>query len=323
MELKCSLIDHKNIDAILFCQICKVYLCNKCLDFHSKLFQNHITQKLTKENKEIFTGLCLENEHRNILEYYCKNHNQLCCAACISKIKDEKNGKHKDCEIYKLIDIKPEKEKKFKQNYAKLQDISKSLEPTINEFKLLIDEVNKNKEELIKEIQKAFTNLRNALNKREEQLLLEVEEINKEKYFDDDMIKESEKLSERVKKCLESVNILKDKKNELNYEINYYIEFENNLNKINEIEQKIYKCNSNNIKITFEFNNNEIENIIKKIGYIKIQYIDDDKTNQIYEQLEEEYWISGFIEEEEAKKKIRQLNYNIEKINEWIENDLV
>ena len=323
MELKCSLIDHKNIDAILFCQICKVYLCNKCLDFHSKLFQNHITQKLTKENKEIFTGLCLENEHRNILEYYCKNHNQLCCAACISKIKDEKNGKHKDCEIYKLIDIKPEKEKKFKQNYAKLQDISKSLEPTINEFKLLIDEVNKNKEELIKEIQKAFTNLRNVLNKREEQLLLEVEEINKEKYFDDDMIKESEKLSERVKKCLESVNILKDKKNELNYEINYYIEFENNLNKINEIEQKIYKCNSNNIKITFEFNNNEIENIIKKIGYIKIQYIDDDKTNQIYEQLEEEYGISGFIEEEEAKKKIRQLNYNIEKINEWIENDLV
>ena len=204
-----------------------------------------------------------------------------------------------------------------------MQDISKSLEPTINEFKLLIDEVNKNKEELIKEIQKAFTNLRNALNKREEQLLLEVEEINKEKYFDDNMIKESEKLFERVKKCLESVNILKDKKNELNYEINYYIEFENNLNKINEIEQKIKKCNSNNIKITFEFNNNEIENIIKKIGYIKIQYIDDDKINQIYEQLEEEYCISGFIEEEEAKKKIRQLNYNIEKINEWIENDLV
>ena len=122
---------------------------------------------------------------------------------------------------------------------------------------------------------------------------------------------------------MESVNILKDKKNELNYEINYYIEFENNLNKINEINQKMIRLISNKIKITFEFNNNEIENIIKKIGYIKIEYIDDDKINQIYEQLEEKYGISGFIEEEEAKKKFRQLNYNIEKINEWIENALV
>ena len=119
MEPKCSSIDHNNIDAILFCQICKVYLCNKCQDFHSKLFQNHITQKLSKENKDIFTGLCPEKDHTNILEYYCKNHNQLCCVACISKIEDEKNGKHKYCDIYKLKDIKPEKEKKFKNNYAK------------------------------------------------------------------------------------------------------------------------------------------------------------------------------------------------------------
>ena len=178
MEHKCSSIDHSNLEAIKFCQICNIYLCNKCQNFHSIMFKNHITQNISNENKEVFTDLlCPNKNHINILEYYCKNHNQLCCAACISKIKDEKNGLHKDCEIYKLKDIKPEKEKKFKEDYSKLQDISKSLEPTINKFKSLIDEINKNKEEIIKEIQKTFNNLRNALNKREEQLLLDVKDI--------------------------------------------------------------------------------------------------------------------------------------------------
>ena len=30
---KCSLEQHKEIDAIIFCQICKVYMCNKCENF--------------------------------------------------------------------------------------------------------------------------------------------------------------------------------------------------------------------------------------------------------------------------------------------------
>ena len=170
MEHKCSSIEHKNTNAIIFCQICKVYLCNKCQIFHSNIFRNHITQNISKENQEIFTGLCEENEHNYILEYYCKTHNKLCCVACISKIKDEKNGNHKDCDIYKLKNIKPEKEKKFKEDYSKLQEISKSLEPTINKFKALKEEINKSKEDLIMEIQKVFTNLRNALNNREDQI---------------------------------------------------------------------------------------------------------------------------------------------------------
>ena len=222
MERKCSSNDHNNIEAIKFCQICNIYLCNKCQNFHSIIFKNHTTQNISDENKEIFTGLCPDKNHINILEYYCKTHNKLCCVACISKIKDEKNGRHKDCEIYKLKDIKPEKEKKFKEDYSKLQDISKSLEPTINKFKSLIDEINKSKEEIIKEMQKTFNNLRNALNKREEQLLLEIKNIYGSPYFHD-IKKESEEISENVKKSLESVNILKDKTSELNYEINYYI----------------------------------------------------------------------------------------------------
>ena len=57
----------------------------------------------------------------NVLEYYCKSHNKLCCGLCISTIKDEKNGNHKDCLIISLKEIKSEKEEKFKNNYNKIQ----------------------------------------------------------------------------------------------------------------------------------------------------------------------------------------------------------
>ena len=43
------------------------------------------------------------------LEYFCKTHNKLCCAACLSKIKDEKNGQHSDCNVYKIKEIENEK----------------------------------------------------------------------------------------------------------------------------------------------------------------------------------------------------------------------
>ena len=307
IESKCSSIGHRNIDAIIFCHMCKKYFCNQCQSFHSNIFQHHISQKISDMNKEIFTGLCQDKNHINILKYYCKNHNQLCCVACIGKIKDEINGKHNDCEIFKLKDIKPQKEKKFKEDYNKLQDIYNSLEPKINKFNSLKDEtnINKNKEELIKEIQKTFTNLRYALNKREEQLLSEVEEKFKNIY-DDNIIKEIEKLSKKVKEGLESINLLKEK-NELNYEINYYIEFENNFKKIDEINEKLIEFNSKEIVINFEINNNEIENIIKKIGNINKNVFDDyEKVDQIYIELDDNYTISSLIEEDVVKKKIRE-----------------
>ena len=128
---KCSSIDHKEIGAKIFCQICEVYLCYKCENFHSKLFPN---QNLLNKKNAVFIGLCQEKHHTNELEYYCKNHNKLCCSSCITIIKDEKNGQHKDCEISKLKDIKPIKEKKFKEDYNKLEEISKSLEPNIKQI---------------------------------------------------------------------------------------------------------------------------------------------------------------------------------------------
>ena len=84
---KCSSKKHEEINAICYCQECKIYMCNKCENFHSELFQNHHQYKLEKDMNVIFTGFCKEKDHFDKLEFFCKNHNILCCAACISKIK--------------------------------------------------------------------------------------------------------------------------------------------------------------------------------------------------------------------------------------------
>ena len=106
---KCSLSKHKEINATSYCQNCKLFMCNKCNNFHSELFENHISYKIDKDNQEISSLYCEEKDHFAPLKYYCKNHNKLCCGLCLCKMKDKENGQHTDCEICYIKDIKNEK----------------------------------------------------------------------------------------------------------------------------------------------------------------------------------------------------------------------
>ena len=122
---KCSLKKHSEIEAIYFCQECKVNFCSKCENHHSEIFESHHLFKLDKNKKEIFTGFCNEENHLGKLAYFCKNHNQLCCAACISKIKGKGNGQHTDCEVVFIGNIKNEKKKSLKDNIKKIRKFFK------------------------------------------------------------------------------------------------------------------------------------------------------------------------------------------------------
>ena len=108
VKIKCSSEEHKEINAISFCPECKIYMCNKCENIHSSFFKNYQFYKLNNED-EIFTGYCKEKNHQIKLEFFCKDHNQLCCAACIAKLKEKGCGLHKDCEVCVIENIKKEK----------------------------------------------------------------------------------------------------------------------------------------------------------------------------------------------------------------------
>ena len=146
------------------------------------------------------------------------------------------------------------------------------------------------------EIQKIFTQIRNALNEREDELLKEVDNQYDNRFFDENIIKESEKLPNKIKLSLEAgkkLNKELNDDNKLNSFVNDCINIENNINEINTIHEKIEKCNINkNIKISFyPKGNEEIEKFLETIknfgaiidnqNKIKSKIISEEEANKI------------------------------------------
>ena len=52
--IKCSLPEHKEKDAIYYCQECKVYMCINCQKLHSGFLINHHQYKLDKDINDLF-----------------------------------------------------------------------------------------------------------------------------------------------------------------------------------------------------------------------------------------------------------------------------
>ena len=107
---KCSLKEHKEIDSLYYCQSCNIYMCRTCENYHSKLFDNHNSCNLNSNPDEKII-ICTEKNHSELLKFFCKNHNQLCCASCICKIKNQEYGQHSNCDVTTLEEIKENKEK--------------------------------------------------------------------------------------------------------------------------------------------------------------------------------------------------------------------
>ena len=261
MNQKCNFKEHKEIDAIIYCNECRINMCNKCSLYHKGLFENHYLINLNNENIEnIFTGFCQELNHPNKLNYFCKSHNKLCCANCIVKIVQKGDGQHKDCDVCTIEDISEEKKNKLKDNINYLENISKDIEKKIEEIKQLFQMINNNKEELKLQVQKIFTILRTKLNEREDELLNKIDEQYNKYCGDENIIKESEKLPNKIKISLEKGNLINnewdndnnDKNNELNSKINDCINIENNIKDILAINENIKKIKDNN-EVNFIF----------------------------------------------------------------------
>ena len=277
-KIACSSEDHLEIESSCYCMKCDVYMCKKCEIFHSKLLKNHKNFiSYNNENKEqIFNGFCKEKNHQMKLEFFCKSHNQLCCAACIAKIKKEEIGKHKDCDICIIEEIKEEKINKLNKNINLLSELSNTIEESINNLKIISETINKRKNDLKVYIQNIFTKIRNELNNREDLLLLNVDKIFEKIFFDENTIKKYNKLPNKIKLSLEKCKLINKEESKNNDElislIDKCISIENNIKEIDDIKKNIKKYeNSNDYETKFIPEENEINNFlneIKKFGKI-------------------------------------------------------
>ena len=122
---KCSSQKHKDSDAISYCQECRLYMCKKCENVHSELFQIHKVYNLDKNINEIFTGFCNEENHLEKLNFYCEDHNKLCCASCLCKIQEKNYGQHAECKVFFIEEIKEDKKNELEDNIKLLEYFQK------------------------------------------------------------------------------------------------------------------------------------------------------------------------------------------------------
>ena len=299
----CSFKEHNEIEANTYCTKCQIYMCKKCDIFHSKLLQNHNSINLSKNTEVFFTGYCKEEKHQLELEFFCKTHNELCCAACISKIKKNEYGKHKDCEVYTIEDIKDE-------NLKYVEELSDKVQDSFNNLKKILEQINKDKEDLNLKIQKIFTKIRNTLNNREDELILEIDRQFNEIIYKEDIIKDSEKLPEKMKELLEKGKEICGEINKikLNSLINDYIIFENSIKNINSINDIIKKCNDY-IKLNIKFSldeegvNNFLENLKKFGGIYQFYYLSNSLI--LANDIKKQECILNWIYEKTNKKRIK------------------
>lgn len=267
---KCSSKKHYKINAISYCKECKIYLCNKCLNMHLELFEYHHLNTLDeKKSDEIFNGYCKVSNHFQKLEYFCQNHNKLCCAACIAKIKTNGYGQHTDCNVCIVQDIQEEKQKLLQDNIKYLENLYLDLTQLITELKNSLEKMNKNKELFKLKIKDIFDNIRKTINQREKELYIELDNKYNEIYGNEDFIKDSKRLPSKIRHSIEKGKILDNEWNDNNkliFLINDCLNIENNIEKISLINERVKKCNYNkNLDIKFLPEENGINEFIASI----------------------------------------------------------
>jgi hypothetical protein len=301
---KCS--SDKELDAIVYCGECKIYMCSKCEQFHSKLLSAHQTMNLDKEDGEIFTGICKEPNHGNKLEFFCKNHNTLCCVSCTSKIGKKGLGLHKDCDVCFLEDIKEEKKEKFKSNTKYLEEISNTLKESIDNLIKTNEKIAKDREDIHLKIEKTFSKIRSKVNNREEEILAEVNGLFDKMYIDEKNLKKWDELPNAIKSSLEKGKKIESNDDKLVIFIDECINIENNLKEINKINQIIKKNIDKGYKeVQFNFDEEQIDSLL---GYIKIFgniSVNNFDSSILHTNIKKQETIINWIREKTNKNFIR------------------
>ena len=234
---KCHYIGHLEIDAITYCNECKIYMCKECNNIHSKRSPEHKTFNVNKDNLINSFILCNENNHGMQLKYFCKDHNQLCCEAC------KENGKHKVCDICSINKIKFAKKKIFENNIDMLEKTLKDIPQKNIKLKNVFEDIKKNKNELKLEINNIFLKIREIIDDKEKALLNELETQFEKLSFKKDILSENEQLTDKIKTILKKTDkIFEEFHDDVLLFIKDCIEIEEDIKKINIIDKNIEKC---------------------------------------------------------------------------------
>ena len=259
---KCSTKAHRNKKAVKKCITCNKYFCELCASSHVKCERKHELFTIESDTNQSFVNECKESNHKNNLNYFCKTHNNLCCAACLCKINDKGDGQHTKCNACHISEIKEEKKIKLKNNIKILKELSQNSKQMLKNIKKTYEKTKPIIEDIKQDIKNIFNNFRKIIDKREKELLNEVNNLYEQYYFNEEFFKNCKKLPPRIENNLKNGKKLEEEweetenKGDLNKLINECINIEKNIEKYLQIKEKIKSLKSNS---TMQFIKNEDE----------------------------------------------------------------
>ena len=285
---KCSLEKHSEKFAVIYCNICSIYMCRKCETHHSELFPYHNPVSLDKNSNESITQTCQEENHSNQqLKYYCNTHKILCCDLCINSLKTKDNGKHSCCEIYSLNEIKERKRSEFKFKINNLEKNNKIFNDLLKDMENIYEIINEKKDKIKIKIQKIFTEIRNNLNNREDEFYEELDKRFNDIYFNENIINENIILKNKIKAYLDknkTININMIDINLFNNEIDILNKnCESIENKIKELSSLVDKGKNYKVEIEFKTESNEVGEMINQVKNFGDIYINENNGIKIYQ----------------------------------------
>ena len=273
---RCSTKSHWNKKATKFCLTCNKPFCEICAASHLKCDRKHELFSIESDANLSFTNTCKEENHPNKPEYFCKTHNNLCCAACLCKIKEKGDGQHTECNACHISEIKEEKKIILKNNIKILKELSLNIKKMLKEVKKIYEKTKPRIEDIKQDIKNIFNNLRKLIDKREKELLNEADNLFEKYFFNEEFYKNCKKLPNKIEFNLKRGKGINDKWEEdeqngkLNLLINECINIEKNIEKYLQIKEKIKSLKSNSIMQFVKKDDDEeiISEKIKNFGQI-------------------------------------------------------
>jgi hypothetical protein len=141
----------------------------------------------------------------------------------------------------------------LRENIQTLENLSGSIKTSIDQLEELVESISEDRKKLISTIQNTFTKIRNIINEREDELILEVETLFTDKFISDDYFRKIKNLPSRIKHALSQVESIEEKWNDNKLSaLHEYLDIENSIADIESLGKNIEKCRkNNNFKLKF------------------------------------------------------------------------
>ncbi|XP_052073668.1 tripartite motif-containing protein 45-like [Mytilus californianus] len=248
---------NKSLTATKYCSDCEERLCTDCGESHcrSKAFKSHHVIDLSSIGSNILTSAKKScNVHSEmLLDYYCTDHEIVCCKACIS-------NEHRVCQNVIPLELASKNVKKS----ALFNDVMED----ITHYITTLNALNDNRQSNLQSLEKSKSVITKQMRAVKSKLLKQIDELEREltTSFSSLQIKHEMEINKQKQDILQVLVNVKENKNEMDFLRDHgsnnqvFIFLLQQVTNIHSAETKIQQMISDSQEINITFDEKKVVN---------------------------------------------------------------